>query len=537
MKKYILSAGLALLSVLAMAQKTKLIAERSGKNAVIVHEVQPKEGLYTLSRIYGVSVSDIAGANGFDRDKGLSIGQKVKIPLTSENLSQQKGKTPVYYTVASGESLAGISNRFNKVPVKDLKSWNKIGGNKVTDGKEIIVGYFAGTLPGKTAADPEAENAAAKTNVKAVNARQAIITGTHINIRKGPATDQEVVGTVQQDEIVTVLKKVNNEWSAVRTKDGVEGYMASRFLQQAETKEAPKKAAAIKTARISGTNINIRKGPAMDQDVVGVAQQDDVVEIIKNVNNEWTSIRLKDGTEGFIATRFLGAGGQKAEPERTGPPVKKATVSGSNINIRKGPATDQEVVTRAQQYDVVTIVKKVDNEWSQVRLEDGTEGFIATRFLADGVVEKPEVDNTQVAKAREEKVDNVVEKISKKVAEKESAETAVATPVASDAGYFKNDYDKNTNPNLAAEATVTSGIFKTDRGWSDGRYYMLMDNAAPGTIVKITNPENNKTVYAKVLGKMKNVPYSDNFDIRISEAAAAKLQTNHPDNFTVKVTY
>ncbi|MCH5719159.1 LysM peptidoglycan-binding domain-containing protein [Niabella hibiscisoli] len=94
MKKYFLLAGFVISSGWAMAQSGRLIAEKSGKGAVLVHQVQAKEGLYSISRVYNVKVADIAAANGFDKDKGLSIGQKIKIPLTAENLSQKKGRHP-----------------------------------------------------------------------------------------------------------------------------------------------------------------------------------------------------------------------------------------------------------------------------------------------------------------------------------------------------------------------------------------------------------------------------------------------------------
>lgn len=621
MKKYFLLAGFVLTSGLAMAQNAKLIAEKSGKGAVVVHEVQPKEGLYSLSRIYGVKVADIAAANGFDRDKGLSLGQKVKIPLTSENLSQKKGKTPVYYSVTEGESLTSISNRFNKIPVKDLKSWNKIEGNGVAKGKDIIVGYFTGTAPA-TSADKQADQRSNILGVKSTaKSRQGLITGTNINIRKGPATDQPVIATAQQDEVVEIIKKINNEWTSVRTKDGIEGYVASQFLKAATAKAAT----PLKTAVISGTNINVRKGPATDQEIVGILQQDEAVDIIKEVNSEWTAVRTKDGVEGYIASQFLKGATTKAEQPKKTAPVKTAVISGININVRKGPATDQEVVGILQQDDVVGIIKEVNSEWTSIRAKDGVEGFIASRFLkSDPVKAEPKkVESSKTAKAygtrinirkgpsteqevvglAEEdevltylrKVDNdwseirnadgttgfvatrflsfdgkpsvaaiEAEKIAlaqaeeaKRIADEAAAnERAIAAAqekaeatvsekitaknnagVTDEAGYFKSDFEKYKNPNLISEHTLSSGIFKTDRGWNDGKYYLLMDNAAPGTIVKLTNPDNNQSVYARVLGKMKGVQYSEGFDIRISEAAASKLKTDNLDKFNVKVMY
>src|SRR5690606_38020452 len=123
-------------------------------------------------------------------------------------------------------------------------------------------------------------------------------------------------------------------------------------------------------------------------------------------------------------------------------------------------------------------------------------------------------------------------------AKNDAALTTVQAGTSIDeAGFFKSDFEKYKNPNLISEHLLSSGIFKTDRGWDDGKYYLLMDNAALGTLVKLTNPDNNKSVYAKVLGKMKGVQYSEGYDIRISEAAAKKLQTENLNKFNVMLTY
>lgn len=639
MKKYFLLAGFVITYGWVTAQNGRLIAEKSGKGAVLVHQVQPKEGLYSISRVYGVKVADIAAANGLDKDKGLTIGQAVKIPLSAGNLSSKKGKTPVYYQVSAKETLASISNRFNKVPVKDLKNWNKIEGDAVGSDKSIIVGYFNGTAPASITEKDAGSKAGTITTVtksigqalvKGTNlnirrgpatdqevvgiARQddmlevlkkvdnewswvrtkdgiegfaasqflepvekksepqpnrtaaksigtATVLGTNINIRKGPSTDQDVIGTAQQDEVVDIIKKVNNEWTSIRTQDGTEGFVASQFIALIDrnTQVQPQRAAAPKAigkASVSGTNINIRKGPATDQEVVAVAQQDEEVEILKNINSEWTSIRTKDGTVGFVASRFLQAAGKKSEPVKA-EPEKTVTAYGTRLNIRKGPATDQEVVGMAQVDEVLTYIRKVDNDWSEVRSADGTPGFVATRFLSfDGKPSAASVEAEALAKIQEEEARKIAaeaaaserataeaqkkqedQKAESLVSEKITARNEAETVTPDETGYFKADYLKLVNPNLAYEKTLASGIFKTDRGWNDGKYYLLMDNAAPGSLVKLTNPANNKMVYAKVLGKMKGVQYSEGFDIRISEAAAQKLQLGNADKFNVTVTY
>jgi hypothetical protein len=105
-------------------------------------------------------------------------------------------------------------------------------------------------------------------------------------------------------------------------------------------------------------------------------------------------------------------------------------------------------------------------------------------------------------------------------------------------GYFKTSFAQQakTYP-VTKNETVTSGIFKTTSGWNDGKYYALIDGVEPGTIIKVVNPANSKTVYAKVLGQMSGIRQNEGFNLRISNAAASVLEISEMDKFTVKVNY
>ena len=64
-----------------------------------------------------------------------------------------------------------------------------------------------------------------------------------------------------------------------------------------------------------------------------------------------------------------------------------------------------------------------------------------------------------------------------------------------------------------------------------------MDNVEPGTIVRITNPDNNKAIFAKVLGEMSGLRQNQGLEVRISNAAASALNVSDTDKFIVKVSY
>jgi uncharacterized protein YgiM (DUF1202 family) len=53
---------------------------------------------------------------------------------------------------------------------------------------------------------------------------------SNLNIRKGPGTDQPIVGKAAHHEIVTLVSKTNDQWWLIRTKDGEEGYAYAQYL-------------------------------------------------------------------------------------------------------------------------------------------------------------------------------------------------------------------------------------------------------------------------------------------------------------------
>jgi len=72
-------------------------------------------------------------------------------------------------------------------------------------------------------------NASAAAGTKA----KVVTESSNLNIRKGPGTDQPIVGKAGHHEIVTVINKTNDQWSLIRTDNGAEGYVYSQYLAPA----------------------------------------------------------------------------------------------------------------------------------------------------------------------------------------------------------------------------------------------------------------------------------------------------------------
>ena len=85
-----------------------------------------------------------------------------------------------------------------------------------------------------------------------------------------------------------------------------------------------------------------------------------------------------------------------------------------------------------------------------------------------------------------------------------------------DRGYFASLYEKGKN-----EVSGDAAIFKTTSGWTDGKFYVLMNNTDAGSVVRIS--ANGKVIYAKVLGALPDVKEDNGLIMRISTAGVAAL--------------
>ena len=58
------------------------------------------------------------------------------------------------------------------------------------------------------------------------------------------------------------------------------------------------------------------------------------------------------------------------------------TTESSNLNVRKGPGTDQPIVGKAAHGSLVTIVSKTNDQWYLIRTENGAEGYAYAQYLS-----------------------------------------------------------------------------------------------------------------------------------------------------------
>lgn len=108
-------------------QKSNIVKNIGGQNYYI-HTVQPKQTLYSISKVYGVSVSDIMLENKELINASIQIGKELRIPfpLTSDTDAATRSVRPMLHQVMPGETFESISKLYN-LNINELIAWNPEG--------------------------------------------------------------------------------------------------------------------------------------------------------------------------------------------------------------------------------------------------------------------------------------------------------------------------------------------------------------------------------------------------------------------------
>ena len=228
----------------------------------------------------------------------------------------------------------------------------------------------------------------------------------------------------------------------------------------------------------------------------------------------------------------------KAEIPKIQPPVVKVETKPAvktEPTNEKGTPIYHTVGKKETLYHISTLYNKVPIEdikkWNNLTDDAVNEGAklivgysnAATKTLPPEKIEKP------VAK------ETVKKEPAKQVKETETIEPKT-TGKDFKGGVFKTLFESQNGNGEPVNQQGTAGVFKSTSGWTDGKYYCLYNNITPGTIIKITNPANGKSVFVKVLDAIPDIKQNNGLMICISNAAATELGTAET-NFNCSLNY
>lgn len=200
--KAILFFLLLIFSLQAIAQQPKLYAAKNERGIYIEHKVQPKENWYSVGRMYAISPKEIAAFNGLSMDKGLSIGQALKVPLIASNFIQTASTVglPVYHIVQPKEGLLKVASTY-ELSLAGIKSLNGLTTDQVNIGYQLVVGYIGTTgqvISSSTPTSGASTTTAATTSTTSNTATSTNATSTKTGSSQTTVTAPSVVNTTAQ---------------------------------------------------------------------------------------------------------------------------------------------------------------------------------------------------------------------------------------------------------------------------------------------------------------------------------------------------
>lgn len=314
-------------------------------------------------------------------------------------------------------------------------------------------------------------------------------TGKAINdttrIRKKASTNSEVVAVMTKGEKIEILSEENG-WYKVEYKEGnskTTGYVRNDLLdvEGKKKEESKKEEVKVEETTTAAEKTEEKAQEEVQQDVVEETNQE--AEVVQEEIEENTELQLAtdadlqllpvifscktgriaantkvsvievvgnwsrieaENQEGWVLTSKIQNSQaskseettKKEEPKKeetteNKTETKKMYVSTVTLNLREKADTNSKIVTQLNQNDVVTVIKEVDDTWSQVKTGN-YEGYIASRYLSSKKVKETtsrgseDIRNSDEAKKKEEEAKKKAEEAAKKKEEeaKKKAEAA-----------------------------------------------------------------------------------------------------------------
>lgn len=168
--------------------------ETVGGKQFIIHQIDEKETLYAISRRYGVPITSILEHNP-TADGGLAVGQLLKVPYVPKTKPVVAGGDKIH-KVAAKETLFSISRLYD-VSVDEIKSWNNLKDNALNLGQELVIKKKSTTIATTTLPTTQsikgAHTVAAKETLYSI-ARQYNITVQQLREWNSLTADEVKIG-------------------------------------------------------------------------------------------------------------------------------------------------------------------------------------------------------------------------------------------------------------------------------------------------------------------------------------------------------
>lgn len=224
------------------------------------------------------------------------------------------------------------------------------------------------------------------------------------------------------------------------------------------------------------------------------------------------------------------------ENKTTSTPVTNVDTSGENVGKTHTVVAGESLYKISRSYNIkVADLRKwnnlADNNIKVGQILQMSSVPAATSKSGSTITNVPET-NTSGTIVGNDKIGNSNKSVKEDSVKVISTET---TNLATNSGgAFANAFGQDVENMTLTDITGKAKVFKSQSGWTDQKFYIMMNDVTPGAVVKVTY--NGASVFAKVLWNLIDTKENTGLAFRISDATASALGATSAD-FDLKVDY
>lgn len=115
----------------------------------LLHQMEPKQTLYSLAKFYGLTVGGLYYYNPELRNNSIRVGQVIRVPIPNRAIRRYQGEefnpmeyVPVFYRVKRGDTMYRIAKTYFRMPIEELAARNRLAETGLKTGQLLHVGWM-----------------------------------------------------------------------------------------------------------------------------------------------------------------------------------------------------------------------------------------------------------------------------------------------------------------------------------------------------------------------------------------------------------
>ena len=212
-----------------------------------------------------------------------------------------------------------------------------------------------------------------------------------LNVRTGPATHYQWLGSVQKGDWVQIVGESGNWYQVVTVEDGIAGYMSKNYLKTFEGGYAGVSNTAVVNNPVATQWLNLRVAPSYTAEVLDIFYNGTQCTILDRMDGWYYVSVYKNGQQllGYFRSEYL-----RLNAAAGGETYYVATANRGKLNLRSGPSYHSGVLMQIPYGASVSAVLKGNDFWQVVY--NGTFGYVDKGFLQEKAVSNQTNNNAGV---------------------------------------------------------------------------------------------------------------------------------------------